>query len=111
MLVRTNPDAAAAAERLHTRFPSRGEALIAAVAKENKENKVLPEWREFQIIKLIKAINLCCGDLNERYDARRIDALANTTRNLLEICIWTQYCNVSEEKAKTFFEDSARDFR
>jgi len=111
MLKPTKPDTQTATYRLRTIFPHHGQALIAATTRENGKKKLLPLWRELQIIKLINAVNLFAADLSERYRTRRIDALATTTRNLAEICIWTQYCNVSEEKAKTFYEDSARDFR
>ena len=35
--------------------------------------------------------------------------IAWTVRNILELTVWTKYCASSEEKAKTFFQDSARD--
>jgi len=111
MLKPTKSDPGVAAYRLQTVFPHFGQALITALKKENGEKKLLPEWRELQIIKLVNAINLYAADLTDRYRSKRIDALATITRNLAEICIWTQYCNLSEEKARTFFEDSARDFR
>src|ERR1022692_4174614 len=111
MITPTKPDLVAAAYRLSAVFPGRGLALISALQKENAEKKLLPNWKEDQIVKFIKAVNLFAADLIERYLARRIDALATTTRNLAEVCIWTQYCNISDEKAKTFYEDSVRDFR
>jgi hypothetical protein len=97
--------------KLRMMFPHRGEALISTLKIENGKQKLMPAWRQLQIAKLVGIVNLDAGDLGERYRARRIDALATVTRNLCELCVWTQYCNLSDEKAKTFFEDSARDFR
>lgn len=110
MLKPVKADPVAAAYRLQLIFPKRGLAVIAAIKSENRARNLLPDWRVHQIIKLITAINLFAGDLTERYRAQRIDALATTTRNLAEICIWTQYCNISDEKARIFYEDGARDF-
>ena len=35
--------------------------------------------------------------------------IAWTARNILELAVWTKYCACSEQNAKRFFEDCARD--
>jgi len=92
-------------------FPERRRSVITAFQKANHEKKILPDWREFQIIKFADTIDLLVGDLNERYQAQRIDSLANTARNLFEVYIWVQFCNMSGENARRFFEDGVRDIR
>jgi hypothetical protein len=54
---------------------------------------------------------LYASDLNETFSAGRVDSLAQAMRNLMELNIWTQYCGLSEENAKRFFDDAARDVR
>ena len=48
-------------------------------------------------------------ELERAYRERRLSAIAWTARNLLELYVWTNYCCASEDNAKTFDEDSARD--
>lgn len=110
MLSPARPDAAASARRLQD-APKRGRAIIACLRDLNRASRVLPAWRESQLVKFVETVNLYIEDLNERYEVQRIDSLANTTRNLLELYIWVLYCNRSAENARRFFEDGARDTR
>lgn len=48
-------------------------------------------------------------DLERAYLERRITTLAWATRNLLELSIWIDYCNLSNQHAKRFSDDSLRD--
>jgi len=50
-------------------------------------------------------------DLEPAYLRRRIPALAWAIRNLLELSIWIDYCNLSEQHAKRFSDDRLRDLR
>lgn len=105
------PDPINSAYRLHTVIPRHGQALLAELEKASSGDKKLTEWRTNQIRNFISAICVYAEDLSDRYKSRRIDAVAQTVRNLMEICIWTQYCNLSEQHAKTFYDDSFRDLR
>lgn len=40
-----------------------------------------------------------------------MDSVAQAMRDLLEICIWTEFCKLSEANAKRFSDDTARDTR
>lgn len=111
MLTPKRPDFSGAAFRLNLIFPRLGQKLISQLQTANHEKKLLPAWREDQIIRFVNALNLYAGDLNDRYRARRIDALATTVRNLAELGVWVRYCSLSEQNAKRFYEDSVRDFR
>ncbi|MGA8101652.1 MAG: hypothetical protein WB869_05835 [Candidatus Acidiferrales bacterium] len=98
-------------EGLNEAFPDRGNALIAAIQKINVEGELFPKWRENQLIQIMKAINSYVRDTNERYASQRLDSVASSVRNLLELNIWVRYCNVSQDNARTFLDDSARDLR
>ncbi|MGA8230540.1 MAG: hypothetical protein WB795_03580 [Candidatus Acidiferrales bacterium] len=98
-------------EGLNEAFPDRGNALIAAIQKINVEGELFPKWRENQLIQIMKAINSYVRDTNERYASQRLDSVASSVRNLLELNIWVRYCNVSQDNARTFVDDSARDLR
>ncbi|MFZ0820725.1 MAG: hypothetical protein WAM91_11700, partial [Candidatus Acidiferrales bacterium] len=97
--------------RLVSIIPRHGKMLLEALENVNQSPKKLPEWRTNQILNFISAVRINSDDLIARYKNGRIDALSQTTRNLMEVCIWIQYCNLSELHAKTFYEDSVRDVK
>jgi hypothetical protein len=97
-----SPDPIAAAKNLQ-KIPARVRGLSSALEKANEEAKLFPDWREYQLLSFIKYAGLYASDLNETYSAGRVDSLAQA--------IWTQYCGLSEENAKRFFDDAARDVR
>ena len=99
------------AHRLLIVIPRHAQTLLAALEEASHREKKLPAWRSQQILNFINAIRIYSEDLTDRYKNHRIDALAQTVRNLTEVCIWTQYCNLSEQHAKTFYEDCVRDMR
>jgi hypothetical protein len=94
---------------LHQLFPERSLLLVNALRKKNKEDKKLPEWRSEQIAKLAVTVIQSAMDLEPAYLCGRISALAWATRNLLELSIWIDYCNLSDQHAKRFSDDSLRD--
>jgi hypothetical protein len=106
----TPPDPITAALNLQ-RIPNRVKVLTQAFRRTNREAKRFPEWREYQILSFIKFAGIYAIDLNETYRAGRLDSLSQAMRNLLELSIWTQYCGVSTENAKHFFDDAARDIK
>ena len=99
------------AHRLLTIIPNHGQTLLTALERASHGDEKLPAWKTQQILNFINAVRVYSDDLTDRYKNRRIDALAQTVRNLMEVCIWTQYCNLSEQHAKTFYEDCVRDMR
>jgi hypothetical protein len=94
---------------LHKFFPERAEGLAGFLKQENGKARKLEEWRERQIINFIQTLILSTGDLERAFIERRITTLAWTTRNLLELSIWIDYCNLSDVHAKRFRDDAARD--
>ena len=83
--------------------------LIAAMRVENKKSKKFPKWREGQIATLGLKLTQSAMDLDRAYMEERMTTLAWAARNLLEISIWIDYCNLSEERAKRFYDDAMRD--
>jgi len=104
------PDPIAAAHNLE-RIPVRIRALSKAFVTANKEAKRFPDWREYQIQMFMRYTGLYAADISEGHRKGRLDSVAQAARNLMELSIWTQYCKASEENAKRFFDDTARDVR
>jgi Family of unknown function (DUF5677) len=104
------PDPIAAAHKTQ-RIESALRVLPDAFRRANRESKHFPDWREYQILALLTGVGLYVADLGETYRARRLDSLAQAMRNLMELNIWTQYCGASEQNAKQFYDDAARDMK
>src|SRR5258708_25463027 len=92
-------------------IPARADAMSVVFQTTNQTNKNFPWWREFQILTFIKYTKLYASDLISTYGAGRIDSVAQAARNLLELCIWTEFCGTSEVNAKRFYDDAAREMR
>jgi hypothetical protein len=107
---RTLPDAVKKSlADLHQLFPARALGLITALRIRNNHAKQFPEWRQEQIEKLGMMVIESAMDLERAYFETRITTLAWATRNLLELSIWIDYCNLSNQHAKQFFDDWIRD--
>ncbi len=94
---------------LHEFFPERAQGLAHFLERENGKTPRLEEWRERQLGNFIQTLILSAADLKRAFVEKRITTLAWTTRNLLELSIWIDYCNLSEVHAKRFRDDAARD--
>jgi hypothetical protein len=79
--------------------------------KTNQEAKLFSLWQEAQILGFIRYVGLYVSDLNKSYSSNRVDSLAQGLRNLTELDVWVEFCGVSVENAKRFFDDMARDIR
>jgi|GEM_PF-5937316 len=104
------PDPANASKIL-LHIPSRADALRGAFQRTNEAGGKFPHWRVRLTLNFIRYVRLYAEDLALAFQAHRIDATAQAVRNLLEICIWTEFCEMSEENAKRFSDDAARDMR
>jgi|SRR5208283_2251129 len=82
-----------------------------AFKKTNDESKLFAVWQERQILGFISQVGFYARDVDESYRSKRIDSLAQALRNLMELDVWAEYCDVSEANAKQFFDDMARDVR
>ena len=81
-------------------IPARTEAMFAAFQAINRRERKAPSWRELQILNFIRYVKMYADDLARSYEAQRIDSVAQAMRNLLEMCIWTEFCEISEANAK-----------
>ena len=90
-------------------FPERAYHLSEYLRKANAEKNILEDWREAQIVKFIASLILNTDELVGGFVQERISRLAWAARNLLELSVWIEYCNLSVGHAKQFRDDSARD--
>jgi hypothetical protein len=94
---------------LHRYFPKGAANLAKSLKKANLKNKILEEWREEQLIGFIEALKTNAHDLKGAYIKKRVATVAWVARNILELDIWIDYCNLSDVHAKRFQDDSVRD--
>jgi hypothetical protein len=94
---------------LHEFFPERAQGLAGLLERENRRSHKLEEWRERQLCNFIQMLILSATDLERALVEKRVMTLAWTTRNLLELSIWIDYCNLSDAHAKRFRDDAAKD--
>jgi len=94
---------------LRAKFPTASNELIQLILKREGE-KAIVDWRAAQLIQFIGLMEFFAEDLQAAYEKKRVMTVSWIARNLLEIFVWIQYCNVSETNAKRFYEDVARDF-
>jgi hypothetical protein len=98
-----------AMKELQKFFPKGAYQISEYLRKANSEQKVLKLWREAQLVKFIASLILNTDELRRGFAEKRITKIAWAARNLLELSIWIDYCNLSEAHAKRFRDDSARD--
>jgi hypothetical protein len=82
-----------------------------AFKKRNQEAKLFPSWQETQLLGFMRYVGLYASDLNRSYSSNRVDSLAQALRNLTELDVWIEFCGLSVENSKRFFDDMARDIR
>jgi hypothetical protein len=90
-------------------FPVRALAMISEMRQENHKHRKFPQWREKQIAKLGLILTQSASDLVRAYSEEQLTTLAWAARNLLEVSIWIDYCNLSEDRAKRLYDDAMRD--
>lgn len=86
-------------------------AMSLAFKGRNAKEKRFPPWREYQTLRFLTYIGLYASDLRPARENGRLDLAAQAMRNLTELCIWVEFCAVSEANAKRFHDDAARDIR
>jgi hypothetical protein len=87
------------------------EATAETFKKTNQDAQQFPLWQELQLLGFIRYVGLYASDLKRAYSSSRLDSLAQALRNLAELDVWVEFCLASEENAKHFFADMARDTR
>lgn len=103
-------DANEAVARLHEFFPEPAESLTEYLAKNNSTGNKIERWREDQLVKFIRSLALNANELERAFGQDRITTLAWAVRNVLELFVWVEYCNLDLAHAQRFRDDSARDF-
>jgi hypothetical protein len=96
--------------KLKVFYPDRATAVMHVLATQNEVSKLIPEWREKQLLSITELLNSFVTDLVRAYEEKRIITLTWLARSLFELSIWVRYCNSDEENAKRFSDDSMRDF-
>lgn len=84
-------------------------SMVTTIRKRNKKEKRLEPWREQQLVNFLRSIIQIVSDIDNAHGKKRLSTVAWLTRNLLELSVWIQYCNLSDENAMTFRKDAARD--
>jgi hypothetical protein len=99
-----------AVAKLGVFYPSRAESVMHVLALRNNPAKLIPEWRETQLLSFAELLNTFALDLKRSYEEKRIVTLTWLVRSLYELSIWVRYCNRAEANARRFSDDSMRDF-
>ena len=103
------PSVESAFHLLNDIFPDRAKYLLDAIALLNQRDEQLDDWRERQLRHFLEITISSVADLRRAYEERKVSTLAWLTRNLLELFVWIQYCNLNDENAKRFYDDAVRD--
>jgi hypothetical protein len=101
--------AEAAIGALRNYFPDRASALSHRISALNASKLVLEKWREEQLRKFIQVLKVNAEELERAHTEQKAATLAWIARNVLEIDVWIDYCNLSDNHAKRFTDDSVRD--
>jgi hypothetical protein len=96
--------------KLKVFYPDRATAVMHFLAIKNDSVHLIPAWREKQLLSIAELLSSFAFELVRAYEERRIVTLGWLVRSLFELSIWVRYCNLAEENAKQFSDDSMRDF-
>jgi hypothetical protein len=104
-----SPHAMENLKALNDFIPQMATKTLLLIQTKNKNSRIFEEWREQQLVNFLKCLIHIATDLDYAYRKRRMSTVAWLTRNLLELSVWIRFCNLSNEKAKTFHADAVRD--
>jgi hypothetical protein len=91
-------------------LPTRAEVVLRDLRAWNSKSRKIEEWREEQLRNFLTSLIRNARELESAIVDKQTPRIAWVTRNLLELAVWVQYCNSSNERAQRFAVDSARDF-
>jgi hypothetical protein len=94
---------------LRAMFPGVSNILVGIIKRENTKTPKLPKWREKQLARLIKSLNMMASELDRAEKLKMLPTLAWAARSLLELWVWVEYCCKSQENARRFHDDAVRD--
>lgn len=104
-----SPDVVENLKALRDQIPHLAKDCLTIIKRRRRQHERLEKWREQQLVSFLKGIIRTVTDLRYAYERHRISTVAWLTRNLLELSVWIQYCNLSDENAKRFHDDAVRD--
>lgn len=90
-------------------FPDKAKNLLSDIIFLNQYEEQMDDWRERQLRHFLEITIASVFDLKRAYEEQKISTLAWLARNFLELSVWIQYCNLTEENAKRFYDDAVRD--
>jgi hypothetical protein len=90
-------------------FPDKAKSLLDDIVLLNQCEEQMDDWRERQLLHFLEITIASVFDFKRAYQERKISTVAWLARNFLELSAWIQYCNLSEENAKRFYDDAVRD--
>lgn len=92
-------------------FPTRATAMVRVLRQRNERFATIEPWREDQVAGFIALINLAGMDLRRGYADKHLPLLGWATMSLLELSIWINYCEASDENARQFAEFADSDIK
>lgn len=94
-------------EKLKTAIPNRLRELLEVIQQRDLPSD---DWYAILVTNILASVARVCRDLLKTIEQEgALPAAAWNARNLLELWIWTEYCTVSRQNAKRFYEDALRD--
>lgn len=90
-------------------YPGRARELMVELRAQNDKGKKIEPWKEDQLNKFVKVLIANVAELERAFSENNVSKTAWVARNVLELSIWVQYCNLSDEHGKRFRVDGARD--
>ena len=90
-------------------FPEPAVQLVEFLGKANRKHKRMEPWREKQLVDFIVILGVCSGEFRNAYGRKSMGTFAWAARSILELSVWIDYCNLSNEHAKRFYHDELRD--
>jgi hypothetical protein len=94
---------------LRQTIPRTGKLIATTLRRKNKKSKQIEEWREGQLLRLVGAAVDEVKELDRALKRGRLSTVAWCVRNLMELSVWSEYCNKSAANARRFLDDSVRD--
>lgn len=76
--------------------------------RNHKAHSIEP-WRETQLLKFVTTLTTTVHDLERAYKEEKLFTIAWLTRNLLELSVWVDFCNLSAGHARRFRDDTMKD--
>lgn len=90
-------------------FPGPAIRIVRTITSRNREMQKIEPWRQGQLVNFTTTLAVLAGEFKKAYERKSLGALGWAARSILELSVWIDYCNLSDEHAKTFYHDEVRD--